>query len=44
MDALARILSMLYEDRLRSAFIGKFMFIDEAEDDGSIDCPTELRE
>ena len=37
-------MSILYEVRFRSAFIVKFMFIDEAEDDGSIDCPTELRE
>ena len=37
-------MSILYEVRFRSAFIGKFMFIEEAEDDGSINCPAELRE
>ena len=37
-------MSILYEVRFQSAFIGKFMFIEEAEDDGSINCPTELRE
>ena len=35
-------MSILYEVRFRSAFIGKFMFIEEAEDDGSIDCPSEI--
>ena len=44
MGALANTMSMLYEVRFRSAFNGKFMFIDEAEDDGSINCPAELRE
>ena len=37
-------MSILYEVRFRLAFSGDLCFIDEAEDDGSIDCPTELRE
>ena len=35
-------MSILYEFWLRSAFNNEFMFIEEAEDDGSIDCPAEI--